>query len=110
MTLWSFSRHLRVIRGGFVWRFAMKSVGQYFLGVMLVGLFPGCVHYQNRPLSAEQTHANFENRSLNDPELRAFLDRSSQPDAFTWPLKSWDFPATTLAALFFHPALDVARA
>ena len=70
----------------------------------------GCVHYQPEPLSPVQAVADFEVRSLDNPELRAFLQRNLAPHSFTWPLPTWDLTNLVLAAFFYHPDLDVARA
>jgi len=61
-------------------------------------------------LSPARSAANFQARSLDDPQLKTFLQQNlkSAPDA--GPSKSWDFSSLTLAALYFHPSLDVARA
>lgn len=73
-------------------------------------LASGCVHFQDQPLSPEQTHADFESRSLRDPDLRAFVETNMQQAVPTWPPAQWDLTNLTLAALYFHPDLDVARA
>jgi len=70
----------------------------------------GCVRYQPRPLSAERSADTFAARSLDDPRLREFLDENLASPVTEWPLGSWDFEHLTLAAYYFHPDLDVARA
>ena len=39
-----------------------------------------------------------------------FLATHAGRDFDEWPLKSWDFESLTLAAFYYHPSLDLARA
>ncbi len=75
---------------------------------MLGLLVSGCIHYQPHPISAEATLEDFEARRLDAPEIRSFL--GEQVGVEDWPPASWDLGSLTLAALFFSPDLDVARA
>ncbi|MCX8037318.1 MAG: TolC family protein [Candidatus Sumerlaeia bacterium] len=50
----------------------------------------------------------FEKRTLNDPELKSFL--ISNKDVEEWPPKAWNLSLLTVAAFYFHPDLDEARA
>jgi outer membrane protein TolC len=77
------------------------------LGLLLLG---GCVHYQARPLDPAQTAQSFAARRLDDPGLRSFVETNAAPRPETWPPSRWDVDSLTLAALYFHPDLDVARA
>ena len=77
---------------------------------LLIGLMAGCVHYQDKPLSADRTAADLESRSLTAPELKVFLEANLGLEINEWPLATWDFTRLTLAAFYFHPSLDVARA
>jgi outer membrane protein, heavy metal efflux system len=73
-------------------------------------LLAGCVHYQPRPLSASATAAALEGRSLTNAVLRTFLETNLHREFETWPAKRWDFEMLTLAAFYYHPSLEVARA
>jgi len=73
-------------------------------------LLAGCVHFESQPLSSARIAADFDTRSLNNPELREFLEKNLKPESFAWPLPSWDLTNLVLAAFFYHPDLDVARA
>jgi outer membrane protein TolC len=68
----------------------------------------GCVHYQPKPLSPVRNLDSFEQRSLADPGLKTYLETNGL--IAEWPMGVWDFKALTLAAFYFHPDLDVARA
>jgi len=70
----------------------------------------GCARFHDAPLSAEKVSAEFEARSLSDPGLEAFVQRHRPSEETSWPPASWDLNNLTLAAFYFHPELDVARA
>jgi outer membrane protein TolC len=73
-------------------------------------LFAGCARFQDKPISAADLARQLEKRSLSDTNFRAFLETNLQHTFTEWPLTNFDFPALTLAAFYFHPNLDVARA
>jgi len=61
-------------------------------------------------LVPEQSAARLEERSLLAPDFQKFA-QTNLPRAFAeWPPKTWDFEGLTLAAFYYHPSLDVARA
>jgi len=70
----------------------------------------GCVSYQDRPLSPVETAAGFQSRTLDNSELRSFLEKNLSTNFSTWPPKVWDFSTLTWVAFYYHPSLDVARA
>ncbi|MBI3851559.1 MAG: TolC family protein [Verrucomicrobia bacterium] len=78
--------------------------------IIIVGLLTGCAHFQSRPLSPAETTANLQARSLDNPDLKQFLEKYLRKEPITWPLPSWDLNALTVAAFYYHPDLDVARA
>ena len=80
---------------------------------MLAGallLASACRHFVPAPLAPAESAAALESRSLADPGLHALLDKVLPGGTPAWPLAKWDLTALTLAALYFHPSLDVARA
>jgi outer membrane protein TolC len=79
------------------------------LGFLLV-LLAGCARYHPQPLSPAQTAERFENRSLTNAALRTFLETNLHREITPWPAATWDFDMLTLAALYYHPSLEVARA
>jgi outer membrane protein, heavy metal efflux system len=85
-----------------------RAFGVLILLGMAVGLGGGCVRFESKPLSAVQTAEAFRRRTLTDPGLKAYL--ASNQLAVAWPPQTWDFKALTLAAFYYHPDLDVARA
>lgn len=81
--------------------------------VPLFGVFllAGCAmqRYQPSPIVASATALQFESRSLADDGLRSFEEKNlNQP--VPWPPKTWNLQTLSLAALYFNPALDLARA
>ena len=65
--------------------------------------------YHPRPLTAADGAASFEARSLADPGLRTFAEKYLGHPVSPWP-PAWDLQTLSLAALYFNPELDAARA
>jgi cobalt-zinc-cadmium efflux system outer membrane protein len=82
----------------------------FLLSVLAALLQTGCARFEPRPLEPAKAAADFAARSLREPGLRRFLE-AHRPDAVrSWPKAGWSFEELGLAALYFHPDLDVARA
>lgn len=75
--------------------------------IFLTLLLASCASVPSKPLVPEIIAAALDARSLNDPRLQAFLAAS---DATLGPTASWDLRRLTLAAVYFHPDLEVADA
>lgn len=75
-------------------------------------LSAGCASYHARPLSAAHSAQALEARSLQDPRLRTFIAAAGEPGTAATAGKplAWDLTTLTLAALYYHPDLDLARA
>jgi outer membrane protein, heavy metal efflux system len=78
--------------------------------ILALGLLTGCVRFQSQPLSPEKTAASLESRSLDNPALKSFLTTNLNRELKPWPAANWDFEMLTLAAFYYHPSLEVARA
>ena len=78
--------------------------------ILAVVLSSACVHYEPRPVSPTDNARQLASRTLDDPDLRRFLEANEQRAVATWPLPVWSFTELSLAALYYHPDLDVARA
>jgi outer membrane protein TolC len=76
--------------------------------VGLLFLLSSCIRFQPKPISPAQVTRDFETRALNDQGLEEFLKKNQL--VAKWPLDSWDLKSLTMAAFYFHPDLDVARA
>ncbi len=70
----------------------------------------GCTSFKPKPLSPVDTTKAFEARTLDSPGLREFIQQNLKRDMSLWPPESWDFQLLALAALYYHPDMDVARA
>lgn len=83
----------------------------YFLLAGLL-LLAGCAtqRYHERPLAPAAMAATYSARSLSSPELLRYLTAHLRQPTVTWPPKTWDLDQLTLAAFYYSPDLDVARA
>lgn len=87
----------------------MSLSARRFAGLLVIaGCLSGCVRFHPQPLSPEKTAAQLEARSLTNVALKEFFETNGYKDS--WPLKSWNFETLTLAAFYYNPSLDVARA
>jgi cobalt-zinc-cadmium efflux system outer membrane protein len=77
---------------------------------ILIALISGCASFQPKPLLPEQTASTFESRTLDDTDLKKFLEKNLNHEISPWPPESWDFTMLTLVAFYYHPDLDIARA
>lgn len=77
--------------------------------ILILLIAAGCDHFETRPLQPEQGITKLEQRTLDDPSLRSFMEANLSHKPNTWP-PDWGLNSLTLAALFYHPELDVARA
>ncbi len=76
------------------------------LGVVVAG----CAEVSPQPLSAAASAGELENRTLDDPRLMIFVRASRAGGAEAGNRISWDLTTLTLAAIYYHPELDIARA
>lgn len=84
------------------------------LGLLLAALMAlgaaGCVRFHDRPLSATKSGDDLESRSLTNTALKGYIEKNLHRELSGWPARSWDFDMLTLAALYYNPSLDTARA
>jgi outer membrane protein TolC len=88
----------------------LTATPRFCLALLACGLAAGCAHFEPKPLSPAATASALESRSLDDPGLRSFLEQNLHRDAAAGPARAWDFEMLTLAAFYYHPDLEVARA
>jgi cobalt-zinc-cadmium efflux system outer membrane protein len=86
------------------WR---STVATAFSAIVLAA---GCARFHPQPLSAEKSAAELESRSLTNAALRTFIQTNLQRQIADWPVTQWDFDSLTLAAFYYHPDLELARA
>ncbi len=75
-----------------------------------IALLAGCARFDSRPIAPAETAAKIDSRSLASPEFRQFLEKNLGSQLDDWPKQTWDFETLNLAALYYHPSLEVARA
>lgn len=82
--------------------------------VVLFGVLflAGCAvrRYQAAPIVPAETASRFESRSLADPDLQAYEEKNLGHGVSPWPPRTWDLRTLSLAALYFNPTLEAARA
>lgn len=78
-----------------------------FVACMSVG---GCVSYQPQPISPAVSARDLESRSLDNPRLREFVALAAHADVEPTGAPAWNLTTLTLAALYYHPDLQLAHA
>jgi len=91
-------------------RFVNNGVGLVTAAV-LAGALSGCARevYRPKPLDPETGISVHASRSLSSAALHGYLVAQGHPSA-PWPRGNWDLPTLTLAAVFHHPEIELARA
>ena len=82
--------------------FLMNFSFQKIIAIPL--MLNSCASFQSHPISAEQTSAEFSQRSLTDPSLKGFLAEQKAGNG------AWTVDRLALAAAYFHPDVALARA
>ncbi len=75
---------------------------------LLLPVITACVRYHPVVLSSGASLSALEARRLDDPAVVQFARAGGDTEA--WPPSTWALRHLTVAALYFSPALDVARA
>jgi outer membrane protein TolC len=70
----------------------------------------GCARFQDRPLNPADSAVRIEARTLSSPALREFIESVVGRRTAAWSFKTWDIDRLTLAAIYYHPDLALARA
>jgi len=71
--------------------------------------FVGCASFQDRELNPAETAAHLKKRTLSNPELLSFIETVIGGGTVP-PPKTWNVDRLTLAAIYYHPDLALARA
>ena len=90
----------------------MAGIGKKIVPLFGVFFLAGCAmrRYQPSPIAASATASQFESRSLADDGLRSFEEKNLGQPVPSWPPKAWNLQTLSIAALYFNPTLDLARA
>jgi len=73
--------------------------------LLLFLVLGGCSGLEPQPLDPAKSEADFRARRIDDPGLTAYLRSNGAAASSSWTLET-----LTLAAFYFHPDLDIARA
>src|ERR1700674_5293803 len=89
----------------------MNATRRSILLCLVIVALDGCAaqRYRAAPISPSESEARLENRSLQDPELRQYLEKNVGRQLTAWPPKSWDLGSLTFAAFYFSPEMELAR-
>ncbi|MBW9255138.1 MAG: hypothetical protein B7X47_07915 [Ferrovum sp. 34-44-207] len=68
----------------------------------------GCANFEAKPVTAPKTVSSLETRTLDSTRLRDFIAKNMGQTP--WSLNTWNLTSLTLAAFYYQPELDVARA
>jgi outer membrane protein, heavy metal efflux system len=66
--------------------------------------------YHPAPIVPAQTAARIESRTLSDPGLKQFMEKELGHPPAVWPMTTWSPNELMLAAYYFSPQLQIARA
>lgn len=83
-----------------------KIFGVFFIA----SLMTGCATYHPKPITSSDKASAFEARTLGNPALKKFIETNLHHEVRPWPPEAWDFTLLSLAAIYYHPELDEARA
>jgi cobalt-zinc-cadmium efflux system outer membrane protein len=95
-------RRTAVLRGRFLGGFGAAGLA------VALAIAPACVRFHPKPIEPAKSMEDFETRRLDAPELRDFLLQNQAVEE--WAPAAWDLKSLTLAALYYHPDMDIARA
>ena len=70
----------------------------------------GCAHYNPAPIDAKVSASQYQSRSLKNSALTSFVSEHFNDNDLPWPPAEWDLDSLTVAAFYYHPDLEVARA
>jgi cobalt-zinc-cadmium efflux system outer membrane protein len=78
--------------------------------VIICTVLLGCASFHREPLSPQQTASEFEVRTLRSEGLRIFVQKNVRGKTMLWPPEKWNLETLTLAAFYYSPEMDIARA
>ena len=88
----------------------MRASRKVLFVACATALVGGCATYRPEPISADNSAATLESRTLDDSRLQQFIELGLARDGKPDPASPWDLSKLVLAALYYHPDLDIARA
>lgn len=85
----------------------LKKIPSVFF---IASLMTGCATYHPKPISPPDKASAFEARTLDNLAFKKFIETNLRQEVRPWPPERWDFTLLSLAAIYYHPELDEARA
>jgi outer membrane protein, heavy metal efflux system len=75
-------------------------------------MLAGCAarRYKSAPIVPTESASQLESRNLCDRDMQSFLQENVGHPIAPWPPDTWDLGTLSLAALYFNPTLEAARA
>ncbi len=77
---------------------------------IVFSLLAGCATYHAQPIEPARMARQFEERSLASDGLHRYVAHELGHDVQPWPPARWNPEMLTLAAWYYSPTLDIARA
>jgi len=81
-----------------------------FLFILVLFSITGCSTFENKPIVPDETALNIENRSLDDPGLKTFINQAYNRPSDQNQFDNWGLDDLTLAGFYYNPAIKVAYA
>lgn len=72
-------------------------------------LLTGCGSYTAKPISPAVNAASLEQRRLDDPNLTRLIATAMPERSSGSVVQNWDVSTLSLAALYFHPDMEISR-
>ena len=88
----------------------MSSKRALVSAALAMAVLSGCASYQPAPLSPADNVRALDSRNLADPRLRQFIAAAQDDGDKPAPHLRWRLATLTLAALYYHPDIQLARA
>lgn len=88
----------------------MRRAHVIVIAACLSASLPGCASYKPAPISPAENARSLENRSLDNPRLRHFIAAELGGESKADPAPSWNLSTLTLAAIYYHPDIEIAHA
>lgn len=86
---------------------------RFVLSLAAVAALTACapaVRYHPKPIVPATTAQRLESRTLTGPGLRRFMEENLGHKMSAWPPQAWGLRELTLAAYYYNPQMQIARA
>lgn len=88
----------------------MRFPRLFIIAACFVTPLTGCASYKPVPISPTESAHSLDNRNLDNPGLQKFIAAELGGVGKDDPPPTWDISTLTLAALYYHPDIAIARA